>query len=124
MNSRLDDLTRHVTFDPNAEHSAEDLDRHVAPLLNFEASHEGFAAQAGLWFNPPLLVGYEPQKVELRWVNERVVEVPYVFRALASRRAGARVLDVGANRELGLPLACDPRLPRDGDRPSPQPALA
>ena len=44
-----------------------------------------------------MLVGYEPEKVELRWVNERVVEIPYVFRALAGVDSGARVLDVGAS---------------------------
>ena len=44
-----------------------------------------------------MLVGYEPEQVELRWVNERVVEIPYVFRALAGVDSGARVLDVGAS---------------------------
>jgi SAM-dependent methyltransferase len=68
----------------------------MARILNYAASHQGFAAQANLWFNPPILVGYEAQKVGLRWVNERVVEVPYTFRALSRVPADAKVLDVGA----------------------------
>ena len=101
VEARLDDLVRSVAFDPSQEHSKEqDLDSNVTSILNFEASHEGFAAQSGLWFNPPVLIGYDPGRVELRWVNERVVEVPYVFRALARLEPDARVLDVGASESL------------------------
>ena len=96
VQSQVDDLQRHLSFDPEAPHSPEEIDDNIARVLNYEASHQGFAAQSGLWFNPPLLVGYEPTRVELRWVNERVFEVPYVFRALASVEPGAEVLDVGA----------------------------
>jgi hypothetical protein len=101
-----EELTRFVGFDPSATHSKEDLDHRLAGLLNFEASHEGFAAQSGHWFNPPVLVGYETGKVEVRWVNERIVEVPYVFRALGGIEPGGKVLDVGASEStLSLSLA-------------------
>ena len=106
IEERIDEVMRTVRFDPDEPHSTEDLDRQRAALLNYEASHEGFAAQSGHWFNPPVLVGYEPGKVELRWVNERVVEVPYVFRALAALEPGDKVLDVGASESsLCLSLA-------------------
>jgi SAM-dependent methyltransferase len=42
----------------------------------------------------------------VRWVNERVVEVPYVFRALAGVEPGGKILDVGASEStLCLSLA-------------------
>jgi 2-polyprenyl-3-methyl-5-hydroxy-6-metoxy-1,4-benzoquinol methylase len=106
LDGRLEELTRFVGFDPGETHTTEDLDHRLAGLLNFEAGHEGFAAQSGHWFNPPVLVGYETGKVEVRWVNERVVEVPYVFRALAAVEQEGKVLDVGASEStLCLSLA-------------------
>ena len=74
----------------------DEIDENTARVLNYASSHEGYAAQANLWFNPSLLVAYEPQGVALRWVNERVVEVPYAFRALYRVQPDAKVLDVGA----------------------------
>jgi SAM-dependent methyltransferase len=93
----VDKLARFVGFDPSTQHSVEeDLTDLVASVLNFEASHEGFSSQRGLWFNPPVGVAYESGDVHLRWVNERVVEAPYVFRALGAVQPDAKVLDVGA----------------------------
>jgi SAM-dependent methyltransferase len=96
VNARLDELGRRVAFDPDSPHPVEEIDDNTARLLNYASSHEGFAAQANLWFNPSLLVAYAPQHVELRWVNERIVEVPYAFRALSAVRPPGTVLDVGA----------------------------
>ena len=79
-----------------AEGTVEDIDFGLATLLNYAASHRGFAAQADLWFNHPILVSYRPRQVLLEFVNERIAEMPYVFRALASLQAGASVVDVGA----------------------------
>jgi SAM-dependent methyltransferase len=106
VNAALDHLGRRVSFDPDSVRSVEDIDEGTARMLNYASSHEGFAAQAHLWFNPALLVGYEPRSVDLRWVNERVAEVPYAFRALAAVPARARVLDVGAaESSMSLSLA-------------------
>lgn len=80
-----------------AEGRIEEMDQDVARLLNYANTDTGFAAQRGLWFNPPVLVQYESGDADVRHVNERVAEVPFVFRALASVPAGARVLDVGAS---------------------------
>jgi Methyltransferase domain len=104
--AKIDDLHRRFSFDPGAQHSVEDLDDFTARVLNYAVSHEGFAAQANLWFNPPLLVGYESQNVVLRWVNERIVEIPYTFRALSRVEPGAKVLDVGGTEStVSLSLA-------------------
>jgi hypothetical protein len=106
QNRALAELNRFVGFDPDEPHAVEDIDPTTARLLNYASSHEGFASQAKLWFNPPLLVAYEPGGVALRWVNERIVEVPYAFQALARVKRDATVLDVGATESsLCLSLA-------------------
>ncbi len=96
LQAQVDQLHTRFSFDPDAPHPLDELDGFTANVLNWAASHEGFAAQANLWFNPPLLVGYEPRNAVLQWVNERIAEVPYAFRALCQVAPGAKVLDVGA----------------------------
>jgi SAM-dependent methyltransferase len=94
--AHVEKIHRRLLFDPAASHSLAELDEMLAPILNYASSHDGFAAQSNLWFNPPILVAYEPRKVAVRWVNERIAEVPYIFRALSRVPADAQVLDVGA----------------------------
>ena len=96
VNARLEQLNQRISFDPDSPHSVDEIDENTARVLNYASSHKGFAAQANLWFNPPLLVGYKPRRVELRWVNERIVEAPYAFRALCRVEPHAKVLDIGA----------------------------
>ncbi len=73
-----------------------DVDDDAARFLNYAGSHRGFAAQGDLWFNPPISLEYKPGTVVVSSVNERIAELPYVLRAFASLRRGARILDVGA----------------------------
>ena len=73
-----------------AEATIEEVDEDVARLLNRANSHDGFAAQRGVWFNPPILVQYEAGNAFIRHVNERIAEFPFVFRALSSVPSGAR----------------------------------
>jgi SAM-dependent methyltransferase len=83
------------------------LDPASAAFLNWADSPYGYAAQAGLWFNPPVPVEYHPGRVDLLLVNERIVEQPYVFAAVAAAaRPPARILDVGGSEStVGLSLA-------------------
>jgi pyridoxamine 5'-phosphate oxidase len=75
-------------------------------FLNWAEGHEGYAAQSELWFNPPVALDYRPGGVAVRHVNERVVEQPFVFAALAGLPPGARVLDVGGSEStVGVSLA-------------------
>jgi SAM-dependent methyltransferase len=118
MNRRVEALHNRFLFDPEADHPLDDLDDGLARILNYASSHDGFASQARLWFNPPVLVGYSSGEVGVRWVNERVAEVPYAFRALSRVPQGGRILDVGATEStvclslatLGFEVtAIDPR---------------
>lgn len=75
-----------------------------AEFLNYAESHRGFRSQAGLWFNPPDVVRYAPETVELSVITERSVEIPFVISSVTSRvESGATVLDVGCAESL-LPL--------------------
>jgi len=77
-------------------------------LLNWATAGDnlGFSAQQGLWFNPPITVEHRPGEVALRYVNERIVEVPYAMAAAGGLPTGSRVLDVGsAESTLALSLA-------------------
>jgi 2-polyprenyl-3-methyl-5-hydroxy-6-metoxy-1,4-benzoquinol methylase len=80
--------------------SVREIDQSVAHLLNYAASHRGFAAQRDLWLNPPVSLAYEPGGVRLTNVNERIVEIPHVYRALARVEPGGRIADVGAVESL------------------------
>jgi SAM-dependent methyltransferase len=82
------------------EGTVDDLDAPAARLLNYAESHQGFAAQRNLWFNPAVSLAYEDEDVSVGAVNERIVELPYVLRALAGVRPGGNVLDVGATESL------------------------
>ena len=86
--------------------SLEGLDAPRAAYLNWATGPEGYAAQAGLWFNPPVPVHHERGAVQPLLVNERIVEQPFVFRELAGLPPGARILDVGGSEStVGLSLA-------------------
>lgn len=84
-----------------------DLDDDSAAWLNYASSHRGFAAQAGLWFNPPISLAFAAGRVDVSSVNERIIEVPFVFRAFHDLPPGSRILDVGgAESTIAFALAC------------------
>jgi 2-polyprenyl-3-methyl-5-hydroxy-6-metoxy-1,4-benzoquinol methylase len=82
----------------------EQLDGDLAAVLNHAAGHLGFAAQADLWFNPPLAVELSEGQARLTTANERIAEVPFAMMALGRLEAGARILDVGS-AESTFPLS-------------------
>jgi hypothetical protein len=115
IHDRLDDLDR-IGRDmlaglgwrdaPGAGSALAQLDAPRAAYLNWASGPDGYASQAGLWFNPPVPVQHNAGGVEILLVNERIVEQPFVFGALATLPAGARVLDVGGSEStVGLSLA-------------------
>ena len=111
VHARLDDLDgrSRATLAALGWHEARELGALDAPraaFLNWATGPEGYAAQAGAWFNPPVPVEHHPGRVGVLLVNERIVEQPFVFAALAGLPAGARILDVGGSEStVGLSLA-------------------
>lgn len=84
----------------------DDIDPETALFLNHIASANGPLRESGLFMNGPLTVLWHPQEARLEQVNERIVEVPFVMRALADLEPGSRVLDVGGGEStVGLSLA-------------------
>ncbi len=73
------------------------LSRDTAQFLNWAEGHDGPAARAGLWLNPPVALKYGEDSVDVLLVNERIVEQPYVFGALRDLKRPARILDVGGS---------------------------
>jgi SAM-dependent methyltransferase len=62
-------------------------------LVNRELGYAGTIAQAGLWFNPPMVVQVRGGRPHLAAVTERIVEHIFVHTRLP--RPPARVLDLG-----------------------------
>lgn len=82
----------------------EKLDDSLARAINYATSHEGFYAQAGLWFNPPVAVALAAGTAAAIHVTERIVEVPFAMAALSRLERGARILDIGS-AESTFPLS-------------------
>ena len=82
----------------------EKLDGSLAQAINYATSHEGFYAQAGLWFNPPVAVVLSAGAAAAVQVTERIVEVPFAMAALSRLEPGARILDIGS-AESTFPLS-------------------
>ena len=81
-----------------------DLSTPVAAALNWAEGPEGYAAQAGVWFNPPVPVEHRSGEVGILLVNERIVEQPWVFAQIGTTRQ--RILDLGgAESTVALSLA-------------------
>jgi hypothetical protein len=84
----------------------DELDAPRAAYVNWATGPEGYASQGGLWFNPPVPVHHVAGGVQPLLVNERIVEQPFVFAALAGLAVPARILDVGGSEStVGLSLA-------------------
>ncbi len=84
----------------------DELEDALARVINYAESHEGFAAQLGLWLNPAISLRHHRGGVGVGDVNERILEVPFAFRALGSVPADGRVLDFGAaESSVALSLA-------------------
>jgi SAM-dependent methyltransferase len=100
----VEDLRRLSSTTNYLEHMAtgsiQELTAELAQVLNFAQAADGFAAQANLWFNQPLWIEFIGSGAGVGGVNERIVEIPYVFRALGQVPQGAEVLDVGSSESL------------------------
>lgn len=82
------------------------LDEQTADFLNKATGYLGLAAQAGVFVNEPVIVHYEAGAVRVTDVNERIVELPFVFRGLAGIPARGDIIDIGSSEStVSLSLA-------------------
>lgn len=72
-----------------------ELDGALANAINHANGHQGFAAQAKLWFNPAIAVELGEGRAAISAVNERIVELPFALSRLGRLDPPARILDVG-----------------------------
>jgi len=92
---RLSDRAYAERLDAAARRPLSELEPVLAAAINYATGHHGFAAQAGMWFNPPITVELGEGRARIAQVNERIVELPFAFGTLSRLTPGARVLDVG-----------------------------
>jgi Caenorhabditis protein of unknown function, DUF268 len=82
------------------------LDGALASAINTANGHRGFAAQAGMWFNPPVTIELSEGGAAISDVNERIVELPFALGHLARLEPPARILGIGgAESTLALSAA-------------------
>jgi Caenorhabditis protein of unknown function, DUF268 len=104
---RLDERAYVQRLDHAGRGPLSELDGALAGAINRAAGHRGFAAQAGLWFNPPVTVELGEGQASISDVNERIVEVPFALGQLARVDPPAKILDVGgAESTFALSAAC------------------
>jgi 2-polyprenyl-3-methyl-5-hydroxy-6-metoxy-1,4-benzoquinol methylase len=93
-------------LDAVAAGQLDDLDGAAANLINYAQSHAGFAGQAELWVNAPVVIAHGERSVRWAGTNERIVEAPFAFSVIAGLPKPARILDVGAAEStIALSLA-------------------
>lgn len=103
----LEDLQRLSNSPPWARligADLEELDDLSAAFLNYAGSTRGFAAQAGLEFNPPMRIAYRSGHADLSTASSQLVEVPYAYGALHRLRPGSSVLHLDGAHSL-MPYA-------------------
>lgn len=92
---RLDEEAYRRTLERVGHGQLSELDTPLAAAINIASGHRGFAAQAGLWFNPPVTVQLSEGSAAISDVNERIVELPFAMSQLAHVKPPARILDIG-----------------------------
>lgn len=78
-----------------ASRPLEELPEWVADLANWLGSHRSPLAARGLWLNHPVTIQVSPGDAQVAGVNERIVEVPFVF-GLAAQASNGPALDLGS----------------------------
>jgi hypothetical protein len=73
----------------------DQLSTAAAEYLNWAAGHTGYSAQKDVWINHPFGALHAKGDVTLGYINERILEVPYVFARAMKLPIGSRILDCG-----------------------------
>jgi len=99
-------LARVPARSSDAPASLDLLDEITADFLNQATGYLGLAAQAGVFVNEPIIVHYGVGDVRVTDVNERIVELPFVFRELSVLPHHGSIIDIGSSEStVSLSLA-------------------
>ena len=82
-------------LDRTSQGPLSQLDGALANAINRANGHEGFAAQANLWFNPAITIELAEGSAAISGINERIVELPFALGRLGRLDPPARILDIG-----------------------------
>ena len=83
-----------------------EISEKTAALLNYARSHRSPLAEVGLWLNEPIVIEWLKGSARIGAVNERIIEQPFVFGALAGIERPGNIVDIGgAESSVGLALA-------------------
>jgi SAM-dependent methyltransferase len=75
--------------------SVDQLSAAAAEYLNWATGHTGYSGQKNVWMNHPFGALHTNEDVTLGYINERILEVPYVFARAMKLPIGSRILDCG-----------------------------
>jgi 2-polyprenyl-3-methyl-5-hydroxy-6-metoxy-1,4-benzoquinol methylase len=93
---RLDQRGYVERLDRTSQGPLSELDGALASAINRANGHQGFAAQAKLWFNPAMTIELGEGSAAISGVNERIVELPFALGRLGRLDPPARILDIGS----------------------------
>lgn len=102
LRAALDSMTGQITsVRSDVTQLRSDLEHTRRELLRSVDTGEGAKAQAGLYFNEPVMVDYD-ERGQAYWAatSERIVERSWLFRESAALPPGCRILDVGCSESL------------------------
>ncbi len=77
------------------EQDVDTLEEGILVRVNRELGWQGKIAEAGLWFNPPVIINLDKQGPRVAGVTERILEHIYVHTHLP--KPPARLLDLGCS---------------------------
>jgi SAM-dependent methyltransferase len=77
-----------------------EIDGPASSFLNYASAWNGPLAEVGLFINDPYLVEWREGGANVRLVNERIIEQPFVYSAVADLPLGSRMLDIGGGESI------------------------
>lgn len=100
VNERLETLAAHGGVDRLIGAPLSAIDGRTGAFLNHATSWKGPLSAAGLFVNHPFWVEWTEGSARIAAMNERIIEQPFVFGALADLAPGSTILDVGGGESI------------------------
>lgn len=95
ISAKIEDVAPSVRLHSLQNSPLSEFDQPAADFLNWSASWNGPLSEVGLYVNHPYTVHWSTGAARLDSVNERILEHPFTFAALADVPTGSRILDIG-----------------------------